>query len=908
MSEIRSIEFPEKDRPLRDDVSMLGQLLGAVLTELHGPGLLEQVETVRRAAIRGREGEVQDVESLEDTLATLSTSDLRLIVKAFATYLRLANIAERVHRIRRNRSYLRQSGAPQRGSLDAVFAELRNAGVEPSALRRALDGLRIVPVFTAHPTEATRRSILQKEYSIIHRLVERLNPDLTPGEEAQARARIRDAVTSGWQTRNVPHARPGVADELDNVLFYMTEVIYRVVPPFHDALRHAKAQHFGDDLPAGGPEALLRFGSWVGGDMDGNPNVTARTILETLETQRRAVIGRYLPEVGKLGRYLSQTRGEAGILDALEQRLERYAREQPGLLERIPERHREMPYRCFLEFVAGCLRATRDNGPNAYPSPAAFCEDIGLVAASLEVNQGRHAGLFGVRRLLTRARTFGFHLATLDVRQDAEVHRRVMGELLRNDQWEGWPAGERARRLVELLDEDGLPETGRQPGLSSVARETLRVFEAIGTARREYGSAAIGQFIISMTQGADDVLTALVLARMSGLGEASGVPLDFAPLLETVADLDAGPAMLDELLDTAAYRRHLARRDNRQVIMIGYSDSNKDSGITASRWGLQQAQHRLARQGRGQGVEVVFFHGRGGTVSRGGGNLVNGIYGAPAGAVKGYLRVTEQGEVINQKYGMRPLALRNLELVTGAVLQHGLRDVGQHPDAEQRALMREMAAVARERYRSLVYDSAAFVEFFRGATPIDVIERLEIGSRPAARRSGGGISNLRAIPWVFAWAQIRVGLPGVFGMGAALQRAAGEHDMEALRRMYERWSFFRGMVNDVEMVLAKSDLGIGRRYASLAGPQCARVFDAIVAEFGLAARLILELKQSESLLDDQPTLQRTIRLRNPYVDPMHIVQIDLLRRWRRSGRDDDDLLDALKATVNGIALGIQNTG
>ena len=342
--------------------------------------------------------------------------------------------------------------------------------------------------------------------------------------------------------------------------------------------------------------------------------------------------------------------------------------------------------------------------------------------------------------------------------------------------------------------------------------------------------------------------------------------------------------------------------------MVGYSDSNKDSGITASRWGLQQAQYRLARLGTEQGVEVVFFHGRGGTVSRGGGNLVNGISGAPAGTVKGYLRVTEQGEVINQKYGLRPLALRNLELVTAAVLQHGLQDVGQHPDAGMRALMQGMAAAARDRYRSFVHESGDFVGFFRNATPIDVIERLAIGSRPAARRSGLGIGNLRAIPWVFAWAQVRVGLPGVFGMGTALENAEREHGMAALRRMYDRWSFFRGMINDVEMVLAKSDLEIGRRYATLADPGLMGVFDSIVAEFQRTQRLILDLKQSGSLLEDQPVLRRNIRLRNPYVDPMHVVQIDLLRRWRAGERQDEELLGALKATVNGIALGIQNTG
>jgi phosphoenolpyruvate carboxylase len=908
MSEIRSIDFPEKDQPLRDDVSMLGQLLGEVLVEQHGPELLEQVETVRRAAILRREGDPEGATTLERTLTALDTSRLRLVVKAFSSYLRLANLAERVHRIRRHRTYLKQPGKPQRGSIEAVLGELQSSGAATPDILATLAQLRIQPVFTAHPTEAARRSILQKEYSIIHRLVERLNPDLTPAEEARARARIRDAVTSGWQTRNVAHARPTVADELDNVLFYLTEILYRVVPAFDEALHGAIDRTLGEKMPENACGELLRFGSWVGGDMDGNPNVTSNTILETLVTQREAVIGRYQPETAKLARYLSQTRGDVGILPELEQRLERYAGEQPGRMQAIPRRHLDMPYRCFLELVAGRLRATLENGPQAYGTPLEFQDDLELIARSLQAHKGEHAGLFGVRRLLTRARAFGFHLATLDIRQDAELHRRVMAELLGAGDWMTVGAGARRQRLEELLASGTLPAADVPSGLSRTARETLDVFRSIGEGRRRYGEVAIGLFIISMTQGADDVLTTLALARMAGLADGDAVPLDIAPLLETVDDLEAGPAILGQLLDSAVYRQHLERRGGRQVVMVGYSDSNKDSGMVASRWCLQQAQHRLARLGRERGIEVVFFHGRGGTVSRGGGNLVNGIAGSPAGTVRGYLRVTEQGEVINQKYGMRPLALRNLELVTGAVLQHHLADVGQHADRDLRALLQQMASMARNRYRALVHEDRRFVEFFRSATPIDVIERLNIGSRPASRRSGQGIGDLRAIPWVFAWAQVRVGLPGVFGVGTALDGMARRHGMDTLRQLFERWSFFRGMINDVEMVLAKSELEIGARYAQLAGDALQDMYAAITGEFELATSRILELKGSEYLLQDQPTLRRNIRLRNPYVDPMHIVQIDLLRRWREGGRKDEELLGALKATVSGIALGIQNTG
>ncbi|MDT8321757.1 MAG: phosphoenolpyruvate carboxylase [Xanthomonadales bacterium] len=356
------------------------------------------------------------------------------------------------------------------------------------------------------------------------------------------------------------------------------------------------------------------------------------------------------------------------------------------------------------------------------------------------------------------------------------------------------------------------------------------------------------------------------------------------------------------------YRRHLDAHGARQVVMVGYSDSSKDSGIVASRWALQEAQQRLVTVGTEHGVEVLFFHGRGGTVSRGGGNLVQGILGAPPGTVNGYLRLTEQGEVINQKYGVRFLALRNLELVTGATLMHSLDTGAASFGREEAEILSFMARVSRDTFRSLVYEEPDFPEYFRSSTPLDVIERLNIGSRPAARRSGAGIENLRAIPWVFSWAQVRVGLPGVYGFGTALDQAMARFGAERLRELLERRLFFRALVGDVEMVLAKSELELGRRYSMLAAPALRRHFDTIAAEFELARRRVLELKELDRLLDDQPVLQRNIRLRNPYVDPLHLLQIDLLRRWRSGERRDDGLLDALRASVNGIALGIQNTG
>jgi len=908
MTDIREIEIPEKDLPLRADVSLLGSLVGQVLVDQHGQDLLEKVEVVRKAAIRQREGSAAGADGLDEALSTLEPEQVILLIQAFTSYLRAVNLAEKVHRIRRRRDYQRADAGAQRGSLEAVFGELKDQGIDSRTLADEINALRIQPVFTAHPTEATRRTIQEKEYDIVLRLVERLNPELTPGEEKLALRRIRSAITSSWQTRLVPHSRPTVADELDNILFYLTDILYRVTPVFYEAVEQAFEKHFGECPEGFLRDIILRFGSWVGGDMDGNPNVTSGTILATLAQQRAVIIKRYLPELRRLARYLSQSTPEIGVSAELSRRLEAYRDLLPADALRIPERHRDMPYRCLLKLMAVRLGATLAEEEYAYASVDEFADDIQLINDSLLANRGEHAGQFGVERLLRRVRTFGFHLVTLDVRQDALLHRRVMGELLACTDWQQREPSHRAEVLAHLLETNGLPDISQRPEISDEAAEALDVFRSISSARRMYGSAAIGLFIISMTQGADDVLTALALAAIANPGSEADALLDVAPLLETVDDLHAGPEIVESLLRHGIYRQHLEGLRKRQAVMVGYSDSNKDSGIVASRWALYEAQRRLVEAGEDQGIDIVFFHGRGGTVSRGGGNLVNGILGAPPGTVKGFLRLTEQGEVINQKYGVRFLALRNLELVSGATLAHRFdRDAAGLSEQESEIIAR-MAQVSRKKFRAMVYDDPGFPGYFRSTTPLDVIERLNIGSRPASRRSGEGIKNLRAIPWVFSWAQVRVGFPGVFGFGTALDQAIEQFGLENIRDLLKKRIFFQAMINDVEMVLAKSELGLGRRYTRLVADDQLHYFDQISAEFELATRRILELKQLDRLLDDQRVLQRNIRLRNPYVDPLHLLQVDLLQRWRQGGRQDEGLLEALKASVKGIALGIQNTG
>jgi len=435
VSDIRQIEIPEKDLPLRADVSLLGSLVGDVLVDQHGQDLLDRVEAVRKAAIRQREGTGGEAE-LDAALSRLEPEQVILVIQAFASYLRAVNLAEKVHRIRRRRAYQRAEAGAQRGSLEAVLGELKEQGIDAETLASEINALRIQPVFTAHPTEATRRTIQEKEYDIVLRLVERLNPELTPGEEKLALGRIRAAITSSWQTRLVPHARPTVADELDNILFYLTDILYRVTPVYYEVFEAAFEKYYGDSPQGFLSDIILRFGSWVGGDMDGNPNVTAQTILATLVQQRSVIIKRYLPEVRRLSRYLSQSTSEIGFSDEVLRQLERYRVMMPGEARQIPQRHRDMPYRCLLKLMANRLAATLGEAEIGYTLADEFAADILLIRNSLAQNRGEHAGGLGVERLLRRVRTFGFHLVTLDVRQDALLHRRVIGELLGCEDWE----------------------------------------------------------------------------------------------------------------------------------------------------------------------------------------------------------------------------------------------------------------------------------------------------------------------------------------------------------------------------------------------------------------------------------------------------------------------------------------
>jgi phosphoenolpyruvate carboxylase len=903
----KGIFFPLKDAALRDDVHTLGGLVGDVLRDQGGPALFDAVEGDRQASIGRRLGEAEDTIELVVRTRGRPPAEAREVIRAFGAWFQVVNMAEKVHRVRRRRQYMHDSSTPQPGGLGDCFQKLRLRGYTLEQVVALLAQVSIEPVFTAHPTESTRRTLLRQQQRIARLLLGRLDPSLTPPEQRAITERVRTELTTAWQTAENSRERLTVADEREHVLFFLVEVIYEVIPSFYEELETALVNVFGPAaLEARVPE-LLRFGSWVGGDMDGHPDVHAKTIRESCARHHQLVVNRYWAEAQALGEKLSQSASRVGVSEAVTKRIEQYRTLVPSARASAPASHDRMPYRVLVGQITERLRATYEHGSGQYERVEQLIDDLEVIARSLAANRGLNAGLFYVRRMLRRVRTFGFQLATLDVRQNADVHRQIIGQGLAEPDWASRPPAERAVRLSEAVAADESPSAI----LDAAGKRALWVFEAMEYCSHRYGERAIGTYVISLAADIDDLLSVLLLARWAGYTdtETGHVQLDVAPLFESVDALERAGDTIGRLLQNPAYRAHLASRGNQQVVMVGYSDSNKDSGIAASRWLLRRAQEAMAVACAAAGVKLLVFHGRGGSISRGGSRTEAIVRSLPAGVVGGRMRVTEQGESINDRYGLRPIALRTFEqgVNTLALLAAGYYGT-EHLESRWLEAMDLLGRASRERYRAVVHDEPQFLEFFLNVTPVDVIERMQIGSRPVSRRNGAGVGAIRAVPWMFAWSQSRHMLPGWFGAGAGLAAVRDRFGADLLCEMFGRWPFFEGLVDDVETRLARADLGIAAQYESLAPPGLDRYATAIRDEYQLAVGQVQAIKGCARLLDSEPTLQRSIRLRNPYVDPIHLTQVDLLRRWREANREDRELFDALLASVNGIAQGLQGTG
>jgi len=904
------VQFPSQHEPLRDDVHALGALVGEILREQGGADLYEAVELDRLEAIRARNGDREAREALIARVRGRSPALARDMLRAFSLWFLVVNLAEQVHRIRRRRDYLlREGDHPQPGGVEEALAKLKTEGLSADEVLELLGALSLEPVFAPHSMEASRRTLLRKQQRIAQRLLERLDTGLTPYQARRVWNNIRMELTTAWQTEELPRERLTVADEREQILFYLIEILYRVVPAFYEELSQALEKLYGTPARSLRVPSILSVGSWAGGDMDGNPDVHAKTIRETLARQQQVIVNRYFAECQELAERLSQSASRISASAELVQRIDQYRTLLPGARAITPARHDRMPYRVFLAQIGERLRNAYEGKASGYQNPGQFRDDVTLIAASLNANKGVHAGLFYIERLLRRIDTFGFHIAALDVRQHASVLHEVLAQGGDDPQWLQRSARERRTRLIEALEKDRGPAVE----LDALGKRTLAVFDAMMQGRHRYGENAIGYFIVSGASDAADILAALLLARWaSAYDKRSGeVALDIAPQFETTEALAGCGRTMQELLAEPLYRRHLAARGRRQCVLIGYSDSNKEDGACASRYIIHRAQQELAQTLGEAGELPVLFHARGGSIARGGGRIEAIVRAAPASAIDGVLRVREQGATVKQGYGLRAIAMRTLERAFSAlsVATAAARRGRLPPDsAEHLEIAAFLATESRAAYRRLVRERAEFYEFFQAVTPIDVIERMQIGSRSVHREARAGISALLPVPWVFAWSQARYMLPGWYGAGTGLRAVVAKFGLGELRAACRDWFFLRNLIDDIETMLARADLDIAHYYDTLC-PAALRGFAAdIRAEYESACGGILAIKDSKELLDSDPTLQRSIRLRNPYIDPMNLMQVDLLGRWRSTGREDRALFEALQVSVGGIAQGLQSTG
>jgi phosphoenolpyruvate carboxylase len=903
-----------KEAPLRRDVRSLGILLGRVLVEQAGDRLLDIVERLRRLLIHYREQSRLDGEPLQagarpmanpqmaearSIIASLSIEDAYRVTKAFAIYFELTNLAETNHRKRRRRAgnlHVEQARLP--GSFHGTLRRMREAGICADQALAALQQVKVIPVFTAHPTEVARRTVLSKRRRIAQYL-ERLDRLPLSGAEAEAHeSYILAEITALWQTDEVRVEKPLVTDEIRMGLDHYPMSLFEALPRVYDEIVDALQKVYGVE-PADHPvPELIYFGSWIGGDRDGNPHVTAESTREALQRARNTIIAHYTTELERAIDHISSSCRQVPLSQELEARLNQYSARIGDEHSRFARISKTELYRGFMNFVLIRLRASRSGSTDAdrYQKPEDFEQDLSLLRDSLRTNQGGRLADSTLEPLLRKVRTFGFHLSTLDIRQHARVQSQLLSEISSDPMASGSPR---------------LPA-----GISPSSVDLLETFRNIAEMKKLHPARAIRAYVISGAESANDIFSVARLATIYGV-QVAGSPEDPGlmpvPLFESIEALRKSPAIMAEVWSTETYKPLLDTWGRWQEIMLGYSDSNKDGGMLTSIWELYKAHRELHRVAREHDVKLRLFHGRGGTVGRGGGPTHAAILAQPVGDFSGQIRITEQGEVLNWKYADPVLAEWNLEIMIAACLEALTRPEGPAPGADRQwhKAMEEMSADAFTFYRKHIADNPEVLEYFDQATPVNELEHARIGSRPPRRSSSRRLADLRAIPWVFGWMQSRHAVPAWFGVGYALERFAvqGSSQKQILEEMMRDFPLFSDLIRNVELAMAKADLTIARLYAQLVPDEDLRerVWQMLVEEFERTRRVILSIKNQTDLLTGNPVLSRSIRLRNPYVDPMSLIQVDLLRR-KRAGSDSEELNYALGATINGIAAGLHNTG
>ncbi|ADL56511.1 phosphoenolpyruvate carboxylase [Gallionella capsiferriformans] len=914
-------DISSKDLPFREDVRLLGRILGDTLREQEGEATFQLVENVRRSAVRFRKTQDErDGEQLEQMLDALSPSETLAVVRAFSYFSQLTNIAEDLHHNRRHRAHLKAGSSPKNGSLMLALDRIEEKQVSPEAMQAFLDSALISPVLTAHPTEVQRKSILDCHLIISSLLSNRDRIEMTPDELAENENALRRFVLILWQTRMLRTAKLTVRDEIRNGLEFYRYTFLTEIPKLYANLEKQLEARFDKDIKI---PALLKVGSWIGGDRDGNPFVTHDVMQYAVQQHSELAFEHYLNETHILGTRLSLTDRLVDVSDELR-----------AMSDASPDNavsRTDEPYRRALIMIYSRLSATAgklgheishlppvDKAAAPYATPAQFIADLDVLIESLN----RHGAIYLARGRLANLRRsaeiFGFHLAPLDMRQHSAIHEQTVSELLAHS---GVMANyseldEAARREILLTTlQAAKPLMGKIDQYSDIAQSELRIMQAAADIHQRFGRAALPNHIISKADAVSDMLElALMLQQVNLLEGRDALHINIIPLFETIEDLRSCGPIMDELFAIPYYRQLLACRGNTQEVMLGYSDSNKDGGYITANWELYKAELELVKVFAKYGVELRLFHGRGGTVGRGGGPSYEAILAQPPGSVNGQIRITEQGEVISSKYSNPEIGQRNLETLVAATMEATLLHHHGADSAmpEFHRIMEALSLDAFAAYRKLVYETPGFTEYFFTATPIREIAELNIGSRPSARRASDRIEDLRAIPWVFSWGLNRTLLPGWLGFGSAVKQfiaREGDDGLAQLQTMYREWPFFRGLMSNMDMVLSKTDMGIASRYAALVEDveMRERIFGAIHSEWQDTVELLFSVTRNDALLQENPSFARSLLSRTPYIDPLNHLQVALLEH-HRAGNTDELVKRAIHLTINGIATGLRNSG
>jgi phosphoenolpyruvate carboxylase len=913
----------EATEPMRADIRLLGTILGDTVREQNGDEVFDLVERARVGSFRVRRSEI-DRSELSRMFDGIDIHLAIPIIRAFSHFALLANVAEDIHRERRRAIHVDAGEPPQDSSLAATYVKLDLAELDSATVADALKGALVSPVITAHPTETRRRTVFVTQHRITELMRLHADGHTETSDGRSIELELRRHVLTLWQTALIRLSRLKISDEIEVGLRYYPAALFKVVPQVNAEVRKALRARWPDADLLSAP--ILQPGSWIGGDRDGNPNVTAEVVRLATGSAAFTALAHYLAELTDLEQELSMSARLISVTPELGE-----------LAEGCREAARaDEPYRRALRVIRGRLTATAtqildrqpqrelDLGLPSYSTPAELRADLDTIDVSLRTHGSTLVADDRLALLREAVGVFGFHLSGLDMRQNSDVHEEVVGELLAwagvHPDYSSLPEDERVELLVGELN-TRRPLVGDRAQLSDLARGELGVVAAAAHAVVRYGPAAVPNYIISMCQSVSDVLEAAILLKEAGLLDASGpepyCPVGISPLFETINDLHKGAAILQATLDLPLYRALVAARGESQEVMLGYSDSNKDGGYLTANWAVYRAELALVEVARKTGIRLRLFHGRGGTVGRGGGPSYQAILAQPPGAVNGSLRLTEQGEVIAAKYAEPPMTRRNLESLLAATLESTLLDVEGLGDAAEPAyaVLEEIANLARRAYAELVHDTPGFVEYFKASTPVGEIGSLNIGSRPTSRKPTASISDLRAIPWVLAWSQSRVMLPGWYGTGSAFEQwitAGPESESErvqVLHDLYQRWPFFRSVLSNMAQVLAKSDLGLAASYAELVADESLRrrVFGKIADEHQRTIAMYKLITGQEDLLADNPSLARSVFNRFPYLEPLNHLQVELLRRYR-SGDDNEFVQRGILLTMNGLASALRNSG